>query len=60
MIAQSVWHCATGCTIWVLGFDSRQWLGIILFTTVSRAALGPIFLSNGYQGLFPWGKAARA
>jgi hypothetical protein len=25
----------------VLGFDSRQGLGIFLFTTVSRTALGP-------------------
>jgi hypothetical protein len=28
--------------IGVLGFDSQQGLGIILFTTVSRMALGPI------------------
>jgi len=25
----------------VLGFDSRWWLGIFLFTTVFRTALGP-------------------
>jgi hypothetical protein len=25
----------------VLGFDSRRWLGIFLFTTASRTALGP-------------------
>jgi len=31
-------------------------LGIFLFTTASRTALEPrSFLSNGYQGLFPWG-----
>jgi hypothetical protein len=30
-----------GWTIWVLGFDSRQGLGIFLFTTASRMALGP-------------------
>jgi hypothetical protein len=30
-----------GWTIGVLGFDSRQGLGIFLFTTVSRKALGP-------------------
>jgi hypothetical protein len=28
-------------TIGVLGFDSRQGLGIFLFTTASRTALGP-------------------
>jgi hypothetical protein len=31
-----------GWTIRFLGFDSRQGLRIILFTTVSRTALGPI------------------
>jgi hypothetical protein len=31
----------TGWTIGVLGFDSRRGLGIYLFTTASRAALGP-------------------
>jgi hypothetical protein len=31
-------------------------LGVFLFTTASRTALGPThFLSKGYQGLFPWG-----
>jgi hypothetical protein len=30
-----------GWTIGVLGFDSRQGLGIFLFTTASRTALGP-------------------
>jgi hypothetical protein len=30
-----------GWTIGVLGFDSRSGLGIILFTTASRTALGP-------------------
>jgi hypothetical protein len=38
-------HCiwllrATGWTIGVLGFDSRRGLGIFLFTTASRMALG--------------------
>jgi hypothetical protein len=33
---------ATGWTIGVLEFDSRWWLGIFLFTTKSRTALGPI------------------
>jgi hypothetical protein len=38
------------------GFESWQGLGISLFTTASRPALGPTsLLSNGYQGLFPWG-----
>jgi hypothetical protein len=30
-----------GWTIWVLEFDSRRGLGIFLFTTVFRTALGP-------------------
>jgi hypothetical protein len=30
-----------GWTIGVLGFDSRRGLGIYLFTTASRTALGP-------------------
>jgi hypothetical protein len=47
---------ATGWKIGVLGFDSRRGLGIFLFTTASRTDLGPpSLLSNGYQGLFPWG-----
>jgi hypothetical protein len=41
VIAQSIWRWATGWTIGVLGFDSRWGLGIFLFTTVSRTALGP-------------------
>jgi hypothetical protein len=41
VIAQSVWCWATGWTIGVLGFDSRRGLGIYLFTTASRTALGP-------------------
>jgi hypothetical protein len=32
---------ATGWMIVVLGFDSRRRLGIFLFTTASRTALGP-------------------
>jgi hypothetical protein len=40
----------------VLAFHSRRGLGIFLFTTASRTALGPThLLSNGYQELFPWG-----
>jgi hypothetical protein len=37
----SVGGWATGWTIGVLGFDSRRGLGIFLFTTVYRTALGP-------------------
>jgi hypothetical protein len=33
--------CTTGWTIGVLGFDSQRGLGIFLFTTASRTALGP-------------------
>jgi hypothetical protein len=36
-------------TIWVLGFDSREGLGIFLFIAVSRPVS---LLSNGYQELF--------
>jgi hypothetical protein len=32
---------ATGWTIGALGFDSRRQLGIFIFTTASRTALGP-------------------
>jgi hypothetical protein len=41
VIAQSVQRWATGWTIGILGFDSRRGLGIFLFTTASRTALGP-------------------
>jgi hypothetical protein len=41
VIAQSVYQWATGWMIGVLGFDSRWGLGIFLFTTASRKALGP-------------------
>jgi hypothetical protein len=42
VIAQSVWYwAATGQTIAVLWFDSQRGLGIFLFTTASRTALGP-------------------
>jgi hypothetical protein len=39
-MAQSVQRWATGLTIGVLGFGSRRGLGIFLFTTASRTALG--------------------
>jgi hypothetical protein len=43
------------------GFESRQGLGIFLFTIVSRQALGPhSLLSNGYKGFFSGGEAAGA
>jgi hypothetical protein len=41
VIAQSVWCWATGWTMGVLVFDSRRGLGIVLFTTAFRTALGP-------------------
>jgi hypothetical protein len=41
VIAQSVQRWATGWMIGVLGFDSQRGLGIFLFTTASRTALGP-------------------
>jgi hypothetical protein len=40
-MAQSVQRWTTDCTVGVLGFDSRRGLGIFLFTTASRTALGP-------------------
>jgi hypothetical protein len=40
VIAQSVQRWATGWTIGVLGFDSRQGLEIFPFTTAYRTALG--------------------
>jgi hypothetical protein len=41
MVAQLVKYWATGWMIGVLEFDSWWGLGIFLFTTVSRTALGP-------------------
>jgi hypothetical protein len=38
---KSISISATRWTIGVLGFDSRRGLGIFLFTTESRTALGP-------------------
>jgi len=38
---RSVNFATSGWTIGVLGFDSRRELGIFLFTTMSRTALGP-------------------
>jgi hypothetical protein len=35
------YKCTFEVTIGVLGFDSRRGLGIFLFTTASRTALGP-------------------
>jgi hypothetical protein len=43
-IVQSVERLATGWTIRVLGFDFWRELGIFLFTTASRTALGTIQL----------------
>jgi hypothetical protein len=45
-----------GWTIGVVGFDSRRWLGIFLFTTASKTALGtPSLLSNRYHGILSLG-----
>jgi hypothetical protein len=41
VIAQSIRRWATGWMLGVLGFDSRRGLGMFLFTTASRTALGP-------------------
>jgi hypothetical protein len=41
VIAQSVQCWVMGWMIGVLGFDSERGLGIFLFTTASRTALGP-------------------
>jgi hypothetical protein len=44
-----------GWTIGVLGFDSRRGLGIFIFTTASRPALGPTQLPIQWiPGAFPW------
>jgi len=48
--------------IGVLGFDSQQRLGIFLFTTTSRMALGPTQPPIQWVpvAFFPGGKVARA
>jgi hypothetical protein len=44
-----------GWTIGVLGFDSRRGLGIFLFTTASRTALGPTQPPIQWEpGALPW------
>jgi hypothetical protein len=45
---------ALGYGLYGRGFESRQGLGIFLFTTTSRPVLEPL-LSSEYQGFFPWG-----
>jgi hypothetical protein len=60
VIAQSVWRWSTGWTIGVLGFDSRRGLGIFLFTTASRTALGPTQLPVQWVPGALGGKAAGA
>jgi hypothetical protein len=52
----SVQRWATGWEIGVLGFDSWRGLGIFLFTTVSRTALGSTQPPNQWvQGPLSWG-----
>jgi hypothetical protein len=54
-------HWATDWMIMVLGFNSLWGLGIFLFTTVSRMALGPAHPASypmGTKGSFPGNKAA--
>jgi hypothetical protein len=48
--------------IGVLGFDSQQGLGIFLFTTTSRIALGPTQPPIQWVpvAFFPGGKVAKA
>jgi hypothetical protein len=45
----------TGCTNGVLGFDSRRGLGIFLFSTASRTALGPTQPRKWVPGAHPLG-----
>jgi hypothetical protein len=47
---------ATGWMIGVLGFDSRRGLGIFSSPPRPERLWGsPSLLSNGHQGLLPWG-----
>jgi hypothetical protein len=47
---------ALGYGMYDPGFETRQELGMFLFTTASRPVLGPpSLLSSGYQGLISWG-----
>jgi hypothetical protein len=56
VIAQSVWRWATGCTIGVLGLDSRRGLGIFSSPPRPERLWGPpSLLPIGYWGFFPWG-----
>jgi hypothetical protein len=55
-VVNTLQRLVTGWTIGVRGFDSRRGLGIFLFSSTSRPALGPpSLLSNGYRGLLPPG-----
>jgi hypothetical protein len=52
---------ATGWTIGILGFYSRQGLGIYLFPTASRPVLGPTQPpTQSTEGFFPGNKATGA
>jgi hypothetical protein len=60
VIAQSVQCWAMGWTIGVLGFDSRwEWEFFSLPPRPERLWGPPSLLSNGYQGLCPWGQSGR-
>jgi hypothetical protein len=59
-IPQSLQRMATGWTIGWPGFDSWRGLGISLFATASRPALGTTrALSNVYQALLTLGQSGR-
>jgi hypothetical protein len=52
---------ALGYGLYDQGFEYRQELGIFSSPPSPGRFWGPhSLLSNGYQGFFPWGKAAEA
>jgi hypothetical protein len=58
----SVWRWATGCTIGVLGFDSRRGLGIfsLHYRVQNGSGAYPASCPMGTRGCFPGRKAAGA
>jgi len=62
----NLWRWATAWTIWVVGLDSRLWLGIFLFTTASRTAPEPtqqhlylyLYLTGFFVCCFNWKRVA--